>query len=115
MATPLQYSCLGNPMDKGAWQAIVHVVTQSQIQLSYQARTQEGGTMARSSHNLRIVVVKSLSPVQLFEIPWTVAHQAPPSMGFSRQSTGVGCPCLLQGIFPTQGLNPGLLHSRQTF
>ena len=24
---PLQYSCLANPMDKGAWQAIVHVVT----------------------------------------------------------------------------------------
>ena len=28
--------------------------------------------------------------------PWTVAHQAPPSMGFSRQSTGVGCHFLLQ-------------------
>ena len=25
--SPLQYSCLGNPMDKGAWQAIVHGVT----------------------------------------------------------------------------------------
>ena len=29
--------------------------------------------------------VKSLSHVQLFVIPWTVAYQAPPSMGFSRQ------------------------------
>ena len=29
--------------------------------------------------------VKSLSRVQLFATPWTVAHQAPPSMGFSRQ------------------------------
>ena len=27
---PLQYFCLGNPMDRGAWQAIVHGVTQSQ-------------------------------------------------------------------------------------
>ena len=27
------------------------------------------------------------------------------------QNTGVGCHSLLQGIFPTQGLNPGLLHS----
>ena len=26
MANPLQYSCLGNPVDKGAWQAIVHRV-----------------------------------------------------------------------------------------
>ena len=30
------------------------------------------------------------------------------------KSTRVGCHCLLQGIFPTQGWNPGLLHSRQT-
>ena len=27
---PLQYSCLGNPMDRGAWQAIVHRVTKKQ-------------------------------------------------------------------------------------
>ena len=31
---PLQYSCLGNPMDKGVWQAIVHGVTKSWTQLS---------------------------------------------------------------------------------
>ena len=29
----LQYSCLGNPMDRGAWQARVHGVTKSWIQL----------------------------------------------------------------------------------
>ena len=28
--TPLQYSCLGNPMDRGAWQATVHGVAKSQ-------------------------------------------------------------------------------------
>ena len=27
---PLQYSCLGNPMDRGAWQAIVHRVVKNQ-------------------------------------------------------------------------------------
>ena len=59
------------------------------------------------------VKVKSLSRVRLFETPWTVAYQAPPSMGFSN-STGVGCHFLLQGIFPIQGSNPGLLHCRQT-
>ena len=42
------------------------------------------------------VKVKSLSRVQLLATPWTAAHQAPPSMGFSRQSTGVGCHCLLR-------------------
>ena len=31
---PLQYSCLVYPMDRGAWQAAVHRVTKSQIQLS---------------------------------------------------------------------------------
>ena len=33
-------------------------------------------------------------------------------MGFFRQETGVGCHALLQGISPTQGLNPGILHCR---
>ena len=60
------------------------------------------------------VKVKSLSRVQLFATPWTVAYQAPPSMGLSRQEYWSGCHRLLQGIFPTQGLNPGLLHCRQT-
>ena len=31
---PLQYSCLGNPMDRGAWQATVHGVAKSQTQPS---------------------------------------------------------------------------------
>ena len=41
--------------------------------------------------------------------PQTVAHQAFMSMGFSRK----GSHSLLQGIFPTWGSNPGLLHCRQ--
>ena len=60
------------------------------------------------------VKVKSLSCVRLFATPWTVAHQAPLSMGFPGKNTGVGCHFLLQGIFPTQGSNPGVLHCRQT-
>ena len=32
--TPLQYSCLENPMDRGAWWAAVHGVAKSRIQLS---------------------------------------------------------------------------------
>ena len=38
------------------------------------------------------VKVKSLGRVQLFATPWTVAHQAPPSMGFSRQEYWSGLP-----------------------
>jgi len=57
--------------------------------------------------------VTSRSRVRLSATPWTAAHQAPPSMGLSRKSTRAGCHCLLQGIFPTQGLNPSLPHCRQ--
>ena len=57
--------------------------------------------------------VKSLSRVQLFATPWTVACQSPPSMEFSRQEYGGGCHFLLQGIFLTQGLNP-VSYRRQT-
>ena len=35
--------------------------------------------------------------------PMTAVHQAPLSMGFSRQENGNGCYALLQGIFTTQG------------
>ena len=58
--------------------------------------------------------VKLLSHVRLFVIPWTVVYQAPPTMEFSRHEYWSGCHFLLQGIFPTQGSNSGLLHCRQT-
>ena len=61
----------------------------------------------------KIMKMKLLSRVQLFATPWTVAYQAPPSMGFSRQECWNGeCHFLLQGIFPTQELNQGLSHCR---
>ena len=60
-----------------------------------------------------LVKVKSLSRVRLFATPWTVAYQAPPSMGFSRQGYWSGFHFLLQGIFLTQGSNPGLPRCRQ--
>ena len=50
---------------------------------------------------------------QLFAIPCNVGHQAPLSLEFSRQGNEVGSHSLLQGIFPTQGLNLGLQHCRQ--
>ena len=59
------------------------------------------------------VKVKLLSCVQLFATPWTVTWLLCP-WDFPGNSTGVDCHFLLQGIFPTQGLNPGLAHCRQT-
>ena len=55
-------------------------------------------------------VFSRFSCVQLFTTPWTEVRQAPLSMGFSRQEHWMGYHDLLQGIFPTQGSNPHLLH-----
>ena len=41
------------------------------------------------------------------------AHEAPLYMEFSRQAYWSGLPLPTQGIFPTQGSNPGPLHCRQ--
>ena len=42
--------------------------------------------------------------------PWTVAARRLCSRDFPGKNTGVGCHFLLQGIFPTQGSNPGFLY-----
>ena len=46
---------------------------------------------------------QSLSCVQLFATPWTIAAMLLCQWDFSGKNTGVGCHALLQGIFPTQG------------
>ena len=51
--------------------------------------------------------MKSLSRVRLFETPWTVAHQSPLSMGFSRQEYWSGLPFLSPGDLPDAGIEPG--------
>ena len=51
--------------------------------------------------------VKSLSCVRLFATPWTVAYQAPPSMGFSRQEYWSGLPFPSPGGLPDPGIEPG--------
>ena len=43
--------------------------------------------------------MKSLSGIRLFATPWTVAHQAPPSVGFSRQKYWCGLPFGDMGCF----------------
>ena len=48
--------------------------------------------------------VKSLSCVQLSATPWTVAHQAPPSKGFSRQEYWSGLPFPSPGDLPDPGI-----------
>ena len=69
------------------------------------------------------VKVKLLSRVQLLETPWTAAHQAPPSMGFSRQEYGSGVPLPSPELFslmalitlsPCHFFSPALCYTRLT-
>ena len=57
-----------------------------------QARTLEWVAISFSNAWKWKVKVKSLSHVWLLATPWTAAHQAPPSMGFSRQEYWSGVP-----------------------
>ena len=63
-------------------------------------------------HQLQqLCYAKPLSRVQLFEVPWTVAHQAPLSMGFSRQEYWSGLPRPPPGDLPDPGTEPVSLKS----
>ena len=63
-----------------------------------------------SSHTLKSERDSCFSHVQLFETPWTIAHQTPLPMEFSEQEYWSDCCAFFQGIFPTQGSSPHLLH-----
>ena len=54
------------------------------------------------------LVAQSCPP---FATQWTVAHQAPLSMGFSRQEYWSGLPCLSPGYLPDPGIKPAFLLS----
>ena len=60
--------------------------------------------------NNSVFIMKLLSCVRLFATPWTVAYQAPPSMGFSRQECWSGLPFPSPEDLP----NPGIEHGSPT-
>ena len=60
---------------------------------------------------VHVLCAQSLSCVHLFATPWTVARQAPLSMGFSRQEYWSGLPFPIPGDFPNQGIKPAFLVS----
>ena len=103
---PLQYSCLGNPMDREAWQATADWVAKSQIRLSMCVCVCVCVCVHQRSQILLYAnsyyLVAKLS--DSFETPWTVAHLATLSMGFSRHEYCSGLP------FPPPGnlSNPGI-------
>ena len=77
----------------------------SSIAGTLQARTLEWVAISFSNAWKWKVKVNSLSRVWLFATPWTATHQAPPSMGFSRQEYWSGV--------PMKQTNPLLLESRK--
>ena len=56
--------------------------------------------------NIQVSEVKSLSRVRLFAAPWTIAHQAPLSTGFSRQAYWSGLPFPSPGDLPDPEVEP---------
>ena len=54
-----------------------------------------------------LAAVKSLSHVRLFAAPWTIAYQASPPVGFSRQEYWRGLPFPSPGDLPDPGIEPG--------
>ena len=54
-------------------------------------------------------MLSHFSCVQVFATLWTVAHQAPPSMGFSRQEYWSGLPFPPPGDLPEPGIEPASL------
>ena len=62
-------------------------------------------------HMVLVCMLSRFSHVQLCVTPWTVAHQTPLSMGFSRQEYWSGLPCPPPGDLPNPGIEPASLAS----
>ena len=66
----------------------------------------ENSILLKHNHTSEVSEVKALSRVQLFGTPWTVAYQAPPSMGFSKQEYWSGLAFPSSGDLPDPGIKP---------
>ena len=100
MATHSSILTRKSPLDRGAWRATVGEVTKKQTHLGTCTHVPVIRNEGKGSDS-RSVVSDSLWPHGLYS-PWN-------SPG---QNTGVGSLSLLQGIFSSQGLNPGVPHCR---
>ena len=135
-STPLQYSCLENPMDGGAWRVTIHWVAKSRTWLkrlsmhtfcAYKIKSclkynfffspeifssigsQWKYDVKTWCHFSYFGSVQSLSRVRLFATLQAVAHQAPLSMWFSRQEHWSGLPFPSPEDPPDPGIEPSSL------
>ena len=72
----LQYTCLDNPMDRGAWQATVHVITNSQTHLSTCTHTHTH-RVSRSSEVLLLSSASSYIDADNIHISWFLVGFSP--------------------------------------
>ena len=96
-------------MDREVWHAAVHGFTKSQTWL-------RNWTQLNWSKCVSFLYIHTCLDAQLCLTtcdPMDCSHQAPLSMGFSRQESWNGLPFFSQGILLIQGLNLGLMHCRQ--
>ena len=90
-------------LTRGAWWARVHGITRIRHDLASKPQLPQENTMC-------LVVQLCPTPCDPMDCSPTGSSVHGDSSG---KNTGMGCHALLQGIFPTQRLNPGLLHCRQ--
>ena len=111
-----QHTCLARGALQESCRTVLKQETETQVyrwkitSKKNENQTLGGRDAERSSFLLFCAVLSHFSGVRLFATPWTVVCQSPLSMGCSRQACWSGCRAL-QGLFATQGLNPGLLVS----
>ena len=90
------------PMDRGVWQAIAHGISESDT-TKWLCTAQKNRTNSIQNQSESHSVVSDSLWLHGLCTPWN----------FPGQNTGVSSLSLLQGILPTQGSNPGLLHCRR--
>ena len=85
--TPLQYSCLENPMGRGAWQAAVHGVAKSQTRLSDLAAAAAAAAVHARASQVALVV-KNL-PANAGEVMWvrSLGEEDPQEDGMATHSS----------------------------
>ena len=103
---PLQFSCLGSPMDRGAWQATVHEV--SGVGHNLATKPPSPYICEHVCVLSHFIVSDSVWPYGLYSPSGSSVH----GILQARKWRWAAC-TLLQMIFPTQGWNSHLLHCRQ--
>ena len=92
------------------------MATHSSVLAGKIPRTEEPGGLKSmrsqsQTHSAHTVHTYMLNHVQFFVTLWTIAHQAPLSVGFSRQENWSGLPFSSPGNLPNPGIEPASLVS----